>query len=131
MTTNYYEKYLKYKSKYVNLKNQLGGDDPIYPVYKLNEEIIYDSLDNKYISVYIILKDNKEIKRIYIDTKNINLLTIQNINNIEDNDWKIENNLEYCIITIKSGKNAGEYKFTGRKQKPGTQTEFIYNNGTV
>ncbi len=30
---NSYQKYLKYKSKYLNLKNQMGGDDHTSMVY--------------------------------------------------------------------------------------------------
>jgi hypothetical protein len=32
--SNYYEKYLKYKSKYINLKNQIGGNLADIPVDK-------------------------------------------------------------------------------------------------
>ena len=55
--TDYYNKYIKYKTKYINLKNgyQLGGTfnySVIYVFNKLNqiiEQISYNKYDKKFI----------------------------------------------------------------------------------
>ena len=36
----YYEKYLKYKNKYLNLQKQLGGVDPISPIPTIPDELV-------------------------------------------------------------------------------------------
>jgi hypothetical protein len=68
----YYQKYLKYKTKYINLKNQHGGTDPYKNVtdINLNEQIgilyenilnnnFYKNIYNKFI--YLPIKNNIQI----------------------------------------------------------------------
>jgi hypothetical protein len=74
--TDYYKKYLKYKTKYLNLKNgyQLGGAynySNIYVFNKLNqiiEEISYDKYDKK---IHIIMDDKQLIKLSKMNDKKI------------------------------------------------------------
>ena len=71
-----YAKYIKYKNKYLNLKNQKGGSDFYLPCdithYTSN---IYYSYNNKFVSKYInnsidIIRDRKYIQDIYTQLYN-------------------------------------------------------------
>jgi hypothetical protein len=67
----YYEKYLKYKNKYLNLQGQIGGMDPVYQLNGNNKVIINaDDYFTKAYYIYINLKasfwhDDKTVSESY------------------------------------------------------------------
>ncbi len=98
MDTNYYEKYLKYKNKYLLLKNQLGGNKFI---------LEYETME-KYIEgtgVYTI--QNYDIIRHYLTTYTNDVLLIQNIVNIINVfHYKDANNDIKNVVIFKNNKDS-------------------------
>jgi hypothetical protein len=77
----YYKKYLKYKSKYMSLKNhQIGGSNII-----ISDDITLNRDDNKlftimyYNNVNDTIKANIESENINIDLKNNDIITKKNV----------------------------------------------------
>jgi hypothetical protein len=128
---DYYEKYLKYKQKYLNLKNNIGGGEPEGKVDNLEEKIdnLEEKIDNhtdidkkkykKYdlkTSKTVIDKDiaenilNKRIKYIIND----NMITFEI--NLNDNEGvQIYNNhliFVNCVVKL-----SNEYKNEMNKEK--------------
>ena len=52
---DYYKKYIKYKEKYINLKNKLGGIRDASP-YLNNIKILSDDVEENKLKKHIILK---------------------------------------------------------------------------
>jgi len=65
---DYYEKYLKYKKKYIELKNQIGGDKPIIQqIDKIN--LFHDSEMEMYLNPiygYYMCENIKRKTRLFI-----------------------------------------------------------------
>jgi hypothetical protein len=94
---NYQQKYLKYKSKYINLKSQLGGIVPHIDCDLLPLEGSYNiAFINKYISkqndrndnIYLLREDNLQFEkinqdRVLLDKININDLSHLALENIK------------------------------------------------
>ena len=84
----YYQKYLKYKNKYLNLLNQIGGSPPNQegPIeYKIDKDkiIITYNPDNKGSPIPIFYKLNDE----FIRKKNLTSIQLINIVKLIDNNW--------------------------------------------
>ncbi len=85
MDDNYYEKYLKYKSKYLDLKEQIGGKYPStisceINVYKDEEKVLKHT--NKYSHSKNFKKDKKELQLFEKDI--VKLLKNNEYNNCDD-----------------------------------------------
>jgi len=103
---DYKMKYLKYKSKYIMLK-QMGGDsgeyyiltyDPNKPRYNILYKLEYNELDYKitcYYNISITHTDN-----VY----NIIYSEIDNNKNIKNNNVKCDNNDKYKIVNLNNKK---------------------------
>jgi hypothetical protein len=110
----YYEKYLKYKKKYLELKNQLGGDttnieeldkelsNHIYSVYKIleNYSTIYIGIGAKYYTNYPISLNtgiNQQVPSFLLSSEEKKLIIIIDSFNGEeliDNTNKIEDTIK-------------------------------------
>jgi hypothetical protein len=95
METNYYSKYLKYKNKYIQLKEQIGGLDAKY--------LFTDCTENGKITV------NNEENWTYIKDKNNNIFNIQSdINKTPRKTIEVDN--QNICSNICTGENHGTEK---------------------
>jgi len=95
---NFYEKYLKYKNKYLLFKSNLkGGDIPI--ILKPERVNLFDEL---YINYYNVLNDKKEVLKMvkflnpihgFILYHNGYIYNNYYLNNIDENDYKLIKNM--------------------------------------
>lgn len=88
---NYYEKYLKYKQKYIELKNQSGSSQPIR--YEVGSDVYVSGN----ISIGISCEDHEAIN-ISVDNKHGKIVKINEI----DSASNIQQELTYCVEFYKS-----------------------------
>jgi hypothetical protein len=84
MNHEYYKKYIKYKNKYIYLKNQIGGEK--IPLFKHTMGIdrqspLISNIINKFFSAETTIKDDI----IFIDHTNNDVSMIENTENIDRN----------------------------------------------
>lgn len=95
---DYHKKYIKYKKKYIDLKNQKGGK-------KLGEGahgVVYDVICDDSNDTLCYFINDKKVKQIFIHEKGI------------DNFYKIENNDEFISI-LNEAKNKIAKIFTSKQ----------------
>lgn len=95
--TKYFNKYLKYKFKYNELKNQIGG-------ITIQEEI--DNIDEK-LYIKNILTVNLQ-KRVLGETSNLDL-NLQSIKDLEDDLIQLKDTLKKKQVKNKHSDNEGKY----------------------
>ena len=95
---DYHKKYIKYKKKYIDLKNHKGGK-------KLGEGahgVVYDVICDDSNDTLCYFINDKKVKQIFIHEKGI------------DNFYKIENNDEFISI-LNEAKNKIAKIFTSKQ----------------
>jgi hypothetical protein len=108
----YYDKYLKYKNKYLNLKNQIGGDitDSEKEYYEQSNDVTFPNIqignENEILAILECLRINKHLKR----------LTFQNISQILDNPL-FEEVLLPSLSMIAINKEITHLNFIGNRQQ--------------
>jgi hypothetical protein len=125
---------LKYKSKYLNLRNQLGGNN----VYTLDEHIFND-IDKKDREVlkykFSLSKDKEQIAGIIIKYDKFEPTNGISTYTMKEAPYSVKKDLnsKQCIITITDGDHKGVYTFNNMKttgvKNDGTQI-WTYDNGT-
>jgi hypothetical protein len=98
---NYYSKYLKYKTKYINLKNnnlQNGGQTKIlYEPIHIKEFDIYDIFYNDRNQIIIISPaENKPLDILYKEINNYTESTSDNTESISDKEYFKKFHIEIC-----------------------------------
>jgi hypothetical protein len=108
----YYDKYLKYKNKYLNLKNQIGGDitDIEKEYYEQSDDVTFPNIqkgqENDIFHIISYLKRNKNLKK----------LTFINIAQILDNP-AFENLFLKDLRSYGIYQNITHLNFRGNKQQ--------------
>jgi hypothetical protein len=86
---NYYNKYIKYKHKYLKLKNQDGGKLPFVTLDKENKTIDYFPFNNNNFNYYhndfLLINNKKEINYLLNDKFELDKFDISNNNYNEKN----------------------------------------------
>jgi len=119
---NYEEKYLKYKTKYLELKNTIGGDNPAARVGSLKNAIFNEGFPEvTYNENNTCLIDNKNICLFEVDIKNYNkfLKEYYEYQYCTSKPPDPNNPTNYCSVDPKNLK----YN-SNRKQSKGTKREY-------